>query len=252
MKQEQTVWVRLPLERAYNVRELGGLPTMDGRQTLWRAFLRSDDISKLTDADITTLLDYGVNTVIDLRSKSEVTNQPDRLGEENDVTNINLSFMQETDLSPQGIENMSKIEMGDMYIEMLKRHEIVGAIFTAIAQAQPGCILFHCAAGKDRTGVLAMLLLMLAGVDKRDCINNYAQTYQNLLRDERFLSALGENITLPMLESRPEYLEKAYTYIESNGGITTYLKSCGLSEELLDIINERLTGLPSNKNTAKQ
>lgn len=242
IKQEKMTWVRLPLEKAYNVRELGGLPAEGGRQTLWGAFLRADDISRLTDGDINFLLDYGVKTVIDLRCKSETEEKPDRLNAENGVANINISFMDETNLSPQAIEKIAEVQMGDMYVDMLKRHHTIYKLFEAIAYAEPGCILFHCAAGKDRTGVLAMLLLMLAGVDKGDCMNNYSQSYHNLLRDEQYLSIDVNNSFGHLLESRPSYLEKAYRYVENNGGITAYLKACGLTQTILDHVSERLIG----------
>lgn len=234
------IWVRLPLESAYNVRDLGGLPVRDGGQTAWGAFLRADDISALTDGDIRFLLDYGVKTVIDLRCPSEVREKPDRLDEKNGVRNCNISFMDEANVSTDAMKNFENIRMGDLYLDMLRRKDVIKALLVAIADAEPGCILFHCAAGKDRTGVFAMLLLMLAGVDKQDCLNNYGQSYVNLCRNEEFLKGSPDEKYKHMLESRPEYLEPAYAYVEQSGGIAKYLFGCGVSTAVLHAVKERI------------
>jgi hypothetical protein len=85
-----------------------------------------------------------------------------------------------------------------------------------------------------------MLLLMLGGSDKRDIVNNYIQTYQNLLRDERYLHTLANGIAHHMMESRAEYIETAYAYVESCGGIIAYLIACGLSDDVLYAVKGRL------------
>lgn len=238
-------WVRLPLENAHNVRDLGGIPVQGGGQTAWRAFLRADDISKLSESDVRFLLDYGVTTVIDLRGPSEVLEKPDRLNKDIGVENHNFSFMENVDLSPEAQLKMAQeMQLGDLYVDLLKRKEIIRGIFEAIADAAPGCVLFHCAGGKDRTGVLAMLLLMLAGADKQDCQNNYSQTYINLTRDgSLFENTLAQKPEFRnLMESRPEYIEAAYQCVQAfRGGIEGYLQDCGVCAEHIRRVKNRLS-----------
>ncbi len=238
-------WVRLPLEGAFNVRELGGLPTRGGGQTAWHRILRSDDISRLTDNDVRFLQEYGVSMVIDLRSPSEAAEKADRLGTHCGMQYANIPLMDDADLSKASqMELADNVSMADMYVEMLEHKEAVKRVFDIIADAPDGCVLFHCAAGKDRTGVLAMLLLMLAGADKQDCLNNYIQSYVNLTRDDRYNEMVkAYSAVKHMMESRPEYLEGAYQYVNGFfGGIEGYLESCGVSNQKIFCVRDRLLG----------
>jgi len=238
-------WIRLPLEKAFNVRELGGIPACIGGQTSWHSFLRADDISRLTDKDVQFLLEYGVSTVIDLRSPLEVAEKPDRLGAGCGVLNVNIPLLADADLSRASLmEFIDHIHMDEMYLDMLERKEAIKSVFDVIAADQDGCVLFHCSAGKDRTGVVAMLLLMLAGADKQDCLNHYIQSYVNLTRDEAYNEMMKTyNAAQYLMESRPEYLAKAYQYVDSfSGGIVGYLESCGISSHTIFIVREKLLG----------
>ncbi len=82
----------LPVEGAYNVRDLGGYRTEDGRMTRWRTFLRADDLYKLTDADQNLLTDYGVRTVIDLRGSDELAQLPNVLAKNPNVTYLHQNM----------------------------------------------------------------------------------------------------------------------------------------------------------------
>ena len=154
-------WVRLPLQGIENCRELGGYPTKTGEQVSWRTFLRSSDMSRATEQDIAFLKEYGIQTVIDLRGEDEVKAFPNPLANESfcDYHHIPL-FTQ-----PLTAMNLPKnIDMGDFYITLLENTTTLPVVFETIAEADDGSIVFHCMAGKDRTGVLAMLLLGIADV----------------------------------------------------------------------------------------
>lgn len=236
-------WIRLPLDGAYNVRELGGLPAMGGEQTAWHAFLRSDQLSELTDRDIEMLLDYGVRTVIDLRSDSETGESPDRPKLLSCVRYSHIPFI-EIDISPEGqaktIESLR--DLGNLYLSLLGRRDVVRQLFMEIEQAPEGCILFHCTAGKDRTGVLSLLLLMLAGVDRQDCETNYMQSFINLTRNPEFMY-LSENGYHGLVRSDAGDIDRAYEHIASYfGGIRGFLRDCGISDSCMDQVRARCLG----------
>ena len=234
-------WIRLPLDGAHNVRELGGLPAKDGRQTAWHRFLRADSLEELTDRDAEMLLEYGVRTVIDLRSPSETMQHPDYAGLLTRVKYHNIPFL-EQDLSPEG-QAWAKDQLADLsslYLSLLKRKNIVKAILEQMAAAPDGCVLFHCAVGKDRTGVMAMLLLMLGGVDKQDCQTNYMQSFTNLTRREIF-RRLKESEYARMVQSDVDYIEAAYDYVAAwDHGIDGFLTDCRISADCISDIRRRV------------
>ena len=239
-------WVRLPLVFASNVRELGGYPVEEGGQTAYHRFLRADDISELSESDIQFLLRYGVTSVLDLRSDGEVCRKPDVLAGVSGVLWKNVPFLrgEAGDMSRYAGEG-AVADLGEMYLQLLEDREKIKEIFTFIADVQEGCLLFHCAGGKDRTGVLALLLMMLAGADKQDCMTNYGQSYVNLSRkrqdffDDYEVEMPPEAMSL--MYSHPETIALCYDHImECYGGIRQYLTYCGLEEGQIEGIDRRL------------
>jgi protein-tyrosine phosphatase len=132
--------------------------------------------------------------------------------------------------------------MGDFYVDLLEHNDAVKRIFNVIAQAEDGCIVFHCMAGKDRTGVLAMLLLGLAGVEKKDIVSNYEVTYTNL---ESLIQRATQTSNIPMelMYSNREYILRAYEYIlETYQTFDQYLLSKGVAQEVIDCVKWRVLG----------
>lgn len=237
MKNPNLHWVRLPLEGIENCRELGGYPTKVGEQVKWRTFLRSSDMSRATEKDIEFLKEYGVKTIIDLRGEDETIAFPNPLAEEDFCEYYHIPLFTQ----PLSDLNLPKeINMGDFYVMLLEETTTLGKVFETIAQAESGSVVFHCMAGKDRTGVLAMLLLGIAGVEKKDIISNYEVTYSNL---ESFHKPgiLPEGVPEVFLYSKREYLEQAYDYlIEKYGGFEEYLLQKGISKEVINQVKGRL------------
>lgn len=243
-----TVFFRLPLEKAYNVRELGGYPVKNGAVTAFRQFLRSDNLTNVTNEDINVLLDYGVSAVLDLRSELEAERAPNPLTDHASVQYLHKPLLVVDSDMLTSIDTLEEVLsereniLSDMYIYILERSKTeLKEIFTWIAE-QDGCVLFHCTAGKDRTGVLAMLLLGLAGVAKRDIIANYAvtQIYNQANPNERMMNLPFE---LPdnLLESHPSFIAKAYQHlIDHYGNIEHYLSDIGMSEAGLDRVKRKL------------
>lgn len=230
-------WVRLPLENLENCRDLGGYASENGEQTKWHSFLRSDNMSKLNESEITFLQEYGVKTVIDLRSDDETSAYKNPLSELEsfDYHNIPLAGQ----LISNGNMDLGKT-MGDFYVTMLKESPAVEQIFNVIGEADEGGVVFHCMAGKDRTGVLAMLLLGIAGVAKKDIISNYEVTYTNLESIQEYKD-IPMDIPKSYLHSDREYIIKAYDYIvETYDTFENYLIDRGIEKEVVERVKQRM------------
>lgn len=232
--------IRLPLQNAYNVRELGGYATSAG-STAWHRFLRGDDLSTLSDEDITYLKNYGVRSVIDLRSNEECKQQPDRLASEPDMTYYHIPFMvgNVDNIMDQVVSNF---KLSEFYLGLLKEETIVRRLMSCIAEAPSGTILFHCAGGKDRTGVLSMLLLSLAGVCREDILTNYQVSYCNLRRNMAIQNMqIPKDMDLSCMYSNPEDIEQCIDYIMNTYGSTSsYLLHCGVQTGEIDVIIKRI------------
>ena len=136
------------------------------------------------------------------------------------------------------------LDLGEMYLEFLEDKEKIRELFSFLADTGEGCVLFHCSAGKDRTGVMALLLMMLAGADKQDCMTNYGQSYTNLCRQEKFARAFEQELPQEAGKLRfsdPETIAPCYDKImEEFGGIRPYLRACGLEEGQITSVYEKL------------
>lgn len=240
MKQEY--YVRLPLKYACNVRDLGGYPLAGGLATKWRRFLRADDLCNLDQGDIDFLVGYGVRAVMDLRGADELQKNPSPFKGYPGVNYANVPLM------GGNVADVTKLA-GDrpagflphFYMDLLQHsHAALKQVFDFFAGCQDGCVVFHCAAGKDRTGVTAMLLLGLCGVGKYDLIANYETTYANLRNNAAWLAGMGE-YPREAVFSKAEYIEPAIDYIVGCGGFEAYLSATvGVSQIHLDRIKERL------------
>jgi len=231
----------LKWEACLNTRELGGYPLLDGRRTRWRALVRSDNIAKLTSAGQQALIDYGIRTVIDLRFPVELEKHPNPFNQTADSLQgerpqvLNLPLDQDQDLDWSMLSSPAEA-MCDLYCRLLEANRAhIAAVLTAIARAPSGGVLFHCYAGKDRTGLIAALALATAGAPAETIIEDYALTHSlleplhtrelsdpSLTRNQRrYLSvlwtALPETMRLTL-----DYLDERYR------GVAGYLRTTPL------------------------
>lgn len=200
-----TRWI--DLDGASNVRDLGGLPTPDGRVTRFGRVLRSDNLQDLSGSDVHRLIRViGVRDVVDLRTGVEVALEgPGPLTREPAVTVHHLSLFPEagehTDVAADAVLPWTPASPDDpapdpppggWYAGYL--NDRPDSVVTALrTMATPGATLTHCAAGKDRTGVVCALALSVAGVDREAIVADYVQT------GERLAAIVAR------LETRPTY-----------------------------------------------
>ena len=156
---------RYKLENIVNCRDLGGYPSKYGITEFGR-FIRCGTVIRPTDADIKALKKLNVSTVIDLRGDFETVNQPNNFERLTDnVNHISLYEINVADVKG------ARIELSDIYKVIVDTYkENIAKVLKTIADAPDGAILYHCFLGKDRTGILSMLLLTIAGVDEDDIV----------------------------------------------------------------------------------
>ena len=163
-------------QRLYNFRDLGGYRTADGRAVRWGRLFRSDSLGKLRDQDWHRFLALGVRTVVDLRYPWEVA-RSGRVPHHPGLAYHNLSI-EHRPYNQAGLDSdVDPVRfLADRYLEVA--HDGVQEIRCAleIVADDTGPLVFHCHSGKDRTGVLAMLILALLGVDEDTIVADFALT----------------------------------------------------------------------------
>jgi protein-tyrosine phosphatase len=158
-----------------NVRDLGGLRTLDGRVTRWGAVVRSDHPARLTAAGWSALYEYGIRTIITLATDGNPENIPDSAPRPPDLVTIRCAIEDFTDTEFVDLWVMNELCCTPLYYrDALKRWpERHVAVIEAVARARPGGVLIHCKRGHDRTGIVTLLLLALAGVEPGDILADY-------------------------------------------------------------------------------
>jgi protein tyrosine/serine phosphatase len=240
----------LAWEGCLNVRDLGGLPTEDGRRTRLGGVVRSDNVRRLTDEGWRALAEHGVQRIVDLRFPEELAEDQPR---EVDIDVVHVSVLG-AGLDPEYVKELdAHLAANDVadhyawsYVEFLERYrERFGQAFAAIADAD-GTVVVHCFAGKDRTGLVAAILLRLAGVDRATIGADYAVTADNLrarwqvwLREARDEE---ERAKLEKLQHTPaDAMARVVQEIEHRyGDVASYLRAAGLTDEQVDRLRERL------------
>ena len=213
-----------------NVRDLGGLKTADGRQTRWRAIVRADSPARLTEAGWSALYAYGIRTIITLRTVGMVEPELDFSSPYADITVVQAAIEDITDqefLQQWAATNLwgTPLYFKDALRRWPERH---AAVISAVARAQPGGVLFHCIRGNDRTGIIALLLLALAGVTPEDIAADH-ELSPDPGRDE-------------LLAREHSSVREAILNALAGLDIDSYLGSGGVSQADLAEVRKQLVG----------
>jgi protein-tyrosine phosphatase len=226
-----------------NVRDLGGHPTEDGTETRFGQIVRADSVRQLSDEGWKAVVDYGIRTVVDLRSDEELAADPPA---ELPVEVVHVPFFDDrADVFEQveaaGVRAADHAEATrEVYLIFLEHFRAnVAAAIRAVASGREGAVVVHCHGGKDRTGLVSAFLLRLAGVPIDDIAADYALSEERLrTRHEQWFAEAADEAELERLHriaATPassmvevlEELERRY------GSIEGYLRAGGATGEEL-------------------
>jgi protein-tyrosine phosphatase len=236
-----------------NVRDLGGLPTEDGGETRSGQVIRSDNVGRLTDAGWQTVAAHGVTRIVDLRWPEEAAEDPPR-GVAIEVVRVSVlgemlakesDYLRALDAHLDDVDDVAD-HYAWSYVEFLERNrERFGDALSAIADAD-GPVVVHCMGGKDRTGLVAALLLRLAGVSLADIGRDYALSGPNLA-----------TVLAPWLAEAPTEVDRRrreklsqtpadamgrviQTVEQRYGSVAGYLRAAGVSDAHVERLRRRL------------
>ena len=217
----------LPMEGAYNVRDLGGYAAADNKTVKWNNVFRSGDLNLLTNKDLSYFKELDLRTIIDFRSNEEIEKAPDKTPgslKNSYLIPIEVGNVYDIQSITKDTAEVFMIEMNKLLVD--KFQDEFREFFRIVQDTVSAPLLFHCSAGKDRTGLAAALFLASLGVDKQTIIEDYMLSAE--LVKEKYQPFVDQNPALEaLLTVKPEYLTAAFDEIENKyGGLELFLTEC--------------------------
>jgi protein-tyrosine phosphatase len=220
----------------FNVRDVGGYPTADGRRTRWQTLLRGDGYYCRRERADLEALHTGISTVVDLRSESELRERPSPFRSSRRPRYVNAPLFDE-DARPAADGSASQYEAYRFVID----HRSGDLVRILGLLAEPGALpaLVHCHAGKDRTGIVVALLLALVGVPRRIIAEDYGLSARYLTEayiDEAITRAAARGLSHEEWAERfpcpPLLMVSLLDHVDTTyGGVGAYLLAAGLAPE---------------------
>jgi protein-tyrosine phosphatase len=223
----------------YNVRDLGGLPTVDGGTTRRGAVIRADSLDRLTPEGWAALHDYGVRTVVDLREaeeREEAVVRPAGI----EVVHVPLDDNDDTAFWYYAIDDDA--DGTPRYYRPFVEHKAdrCAAAVAAVAGAAPGGVVVHCGIGRDRTGLVALLLLAIAGVTPEAIVEDYSLSGARLRPYFDHARPAGDDPIVARLASRGTTIAEVLGRLLADVDILLHLRDAGLTEDDLRALRTRL------------
>lgn len=234
----------LDLSGAHNVRDLGTYVNAEGKKLREHQFLRGDSLDSLTNEDRKRLMNYGVKAVIDLRSSQEKEQAPCVWEGSGEVDYYSIPLLDE--MNSSAFQSKFPGSMSELYIKLLENNKAEFAQALRIMSGyKEDCVIFNCTAGKDRTGVTAMLLLILAGVDHEVIIADYSASEANMKetfqRQKEQMLQRGIEVPECAFQSRPEQMAETLKALDSKYGTAdAYINTLGLKSEEISCLKQKL------------
>ena len=233
--------IDLPL---INCRELGGMPLRDGHVFRSGLFLRSGAPSELkTREEFEQVKAYGVKNVIDFRGVTELERcgNPFRDDADTNFYSIPLFIGDPGDVNNDTMQFLRTHHLGDYYVIIMEQlGDKVAQVMRILLNAE-GLTLYHCAHGKDRTGVISAILYLIAGADREDIVTNYKVSYDYL-----------EDFLKPLIDAAPDDMKHTLRSDEINiriflkyiddkwdGKVENYLISNGMTESEINALRDK-------------
>jgi len=245
----RTVNRQIELDGCVNFRDLGGYPTSDGRTLRWRLLFRSDALHALSARDVDRLRsELALSDIVDLRSTGELRAEGrGLLGQES--IGFHHTPLFDGDLGSAGSEASKRAQtmtLGQRYVGLLEiAREPIARVVRVLASARGGAV-YHCAAGKDRTGLISAVLLGALGVPDDLIVADYALSGEridaiidrvmNMKGYEEALRAMPEDT----LHARPESMQAVVDHVAArHGSMSDYLRSAGVDDRVLEQLRSK-------------
>ena len=239
-------------EACFNFRDLGGYETVDGRHVRWNVLYRSDTLHRLTAADAETFSALGLRTVIDLRSRTEVEDFG-RLGVATEsLAWHNVPMLDDVKLIPRDIPEAPPsptLSAGEGYVRIVEEYaDSVAEVFELLTRDDVLPAVFHCTSGKDRTGIVAAVLLDLVGVPDATIAADYVLTEQARAWSTPWIEANEPGFAALLAQIPPERRMLSADAIlgflagirSKHGTVRDFLTGLGVTEEQLDLVRAQL------------
>ena len=236
---------RIVLEGAVNFRDQGGYPTENGRFVKWRRLFRSDSLHDLTESDVQTITGtLGLTTIVDLRSINSVLEDGRGLLALSGIAYHNYPFLERRGIEPptSGSDPGERLTAIYQWI-LLNAGTLMAQAFNALAQDVNQPALFHCNAGKDRTGVLGATLLSVLGVSREDVVADFLMTNEvidgilaRIKKMPGFQDSTRDGIMAPQsaIEKFLDVMQREF------GGPESYLLRHGVQQETINVFKESM------------
>jgi protein-tyrosine phosphatase len=244
-------------EACFNFRDLGGYETRDGRELRWGTLYRSDTLHRLTDADADTFGALGLQTVIDLRSQTEIDDHG-RLAHHVDaidwhniamLDNVKLAPPDPGTPAPESVTAPQDLAPGEGYVLIAERYApSIAEVFRLLTLADALPAVFHCTAGRDRTGIISAMILDVLGVPDEVIAQDYVLTELARERTTEWIEAHEPAFAAYMAQFPPERrvmrAEMIVGFVEltraKHGSIAGFLAGAGVGEDRLEALRARL------------
>jgi protein-tyrosine phosphatase len=244
---------RVPFDGAANFRDLGGYPTLDGRHTRWGRVYRADALHRFTPADLDAFERLGCRTVLDLRGDAERERYPDP------IASVHLPLItrrpDSADEAREALARFRDAASGELALRelygriLLDGHAILGRLFTALAEPGGLPAVFHCTAGKDRTGLSAAILLELLEVPRSVVLDDFELTavhwhpqVDSEPLDNLIALGMGPEAAAALMGAPRWTMKETLEELDDvYGGARAYLtRNAGVSPEALDRLRAAL------------
>ncbi len=228
----------LPVKGAYNLRDMGGYKTACGKSLKWQTVFRSGDLNALSDHDLSYLAGLNIKSFIDFRSDDEKSAAPDRIPKSLLHTyDLPISGASLIDLRSADASNASSFMVQAYQTFVTDMAHIYRLFFKILMNGESAPLLFHCSAGKDRTGYAALLFLLSLDVPRETILEDYLLS--GLYLQGKYAGFISAHPALaPLMTVDKQYLQAALDMIDGEyGGAEKYLT------EYLDVDTDKMKAL---------
>lgn len=227
---------RYKFKNILNCRDLGGYPSEYG-VTQFGRFLRAGIVNYPEQWEIGKLSEYGVKTAIDLRGNFEFNDMTPHTERIDGCKAVHIPLYEANVANADGDGK----SLAEIYCSIVdENRESIKSVLEAIADAQDGAVMYHCYFGKDRTGILTLLLLTIAGVAEEDIIADYQMTYTYIREYVEKNSDILWSSDRTMHYSLPETVIFLVEHMKNKyGSVMNYIVSTGITKEDIEKIRQR-------------